>query len=125
MREVEGVGEVAVEVREGAERVGRLVAYIVTKAGENERAEREVIGEVRRHLNQKLPDYMVPAHFILLSELPLTPSGKIDRQALPAPELARPELAQDYAAPRNSVEEMLAGIWAAVLGVENVGIHDN
>ena len=125
VRELEGVSEVVVEVREGDEGAGRLVAYIVTKAGADKRLEREVIEEVRRHLNQKLPDYMVPAHFILLYELPLTSSGKIDRQALPAPERTRQELTRDYVAPRNPVEETLAAIWGAVLGVEKVGIHDN
>jgi amino acid adenylation domain-containing protein len=80
---------------------------------------------LRSFLQEKLPDYMVPDRFVLLDALPLTPSGKVDRKALPAPDQSRPELESDYVAPRTFVEEIIAGIWAEVLGVEQVGIHDN
>jgi non-ribosomal peptide synthase protein (TIGR01720 family) len=124
--EVEGVRQAVVEVR-GEVSGERLVAYVVLdrERGEGEQAEREVIAEVKRRLKGKLPEYMIPSVYVLMKELPLTPSGKLDRRALPLPEPIRPELAQDYAGPRNSVEETLAGIWAAVLRIENVGIHDN
>ena len=68
---------------------------------------------------------MIPAAFVALEALPLTPSGKLDRRALPAPHLTRPELEQRFVAPRTPVEEVLAALWGEVLGVAQVGIHDN
>ena len=81
--------------------------------------------ELRRLLQQKLPEYMVPAAFVLLDALPLTPNGKVDRRALPVPDQTTAERKAAFVAPRTPVEEVLAGIWAAVLGLEQVGIHDN
>jgi len=78
---------------------------------------------LRAHLKQSLPDYMVPAAFVALDALPLTLSGKVDRNALPAPE-GLSEIAGS-AAPRTPAEESLAGIWAEVLKVEKVGVNDN
>jgi aryl carrier-like protein len=83
------------------------------------------ISQLRRFLQHKLPDYMVPNAFVILDALPLTPNGKVDRPALPAPEVARPELEGSFVAPRTPIEELLALIWAGVLGLEQVGIHDN
>jgi hypothetical protein len=80
---------------------------------------------LRRFLDQKLPHYMVPSAFVILDALPLTPNGKVDRRALPAPDQARPDLEEPFVAPRTPVEEVLAGIWADVLGLEHVGVHDN
>ena len=88
-------------------------------------AEHRLVPHLRSYLKEKLPAYMMPAAFVLLDELPLTPSGKLDRRALPAPEQARPELAQSYVGPRTATEEWLCGIWAEVLKLERVGIHDN
>ena len=95
-----------------------LVAYVVPTA------EVSVTG-LRSHLAQTLPYYMVPAAFVLLKALPLTSNGKVDRRALPAPDEARPELEQQYVAPRTAVEEVVAGIWGEVLKVEQAGVHDN
>jgi amino acid adenylation domain-containing protein/non-ribosomal peptide synthase protein (TIGR01720 family) len=80
---------------------------------------------LRRHLEARLPDYMVPAGFVVLERLPLTPNGKVDRQALPAPDTGRPELEAAYVAPATPAEVTLAGIWAEVLGLEQVGVRDN
>ncbi|HYR09422.1 MAG TPA: amino acid adenylation domain-containing protein, partial [Longimicrobium sp.] len=92
----------------------RLVAYVV---GGVEAA------ELRAHLRQSLPEYMVPAAFVFMDALPLTPNGKLDRKALPASELAVAE--EGYVAPRTPVEEVLAGIWAEVLGLERVGVEES
>ncbi|HEX7648317.1 MAG TPA: amino acid adenylation domain-containing protein, partial [Noviherbaspirillum sp.] len=111
-----GVREAVVQVREDAPGDKRLAAYLVTQSGMDADA-------LRSKLAQTLPDYMVPSHFILLDYLPLTPNGKIDRKALPAPSASRGD--EGYAAPRTPTEETLATIWAEVLKLDRVGIHDN
>jgi len=98
----------------------RLVAYIV--AFEKPFPATSIL---RRAAGQKLPAHMVPSDFVFLESLPLTPNGKVDRLALPAPDRSRPELEVAYAAPRSDVEELLAKIWAEVLAIDLVGIHDN
>jgi amino acid adenylation domain-containing protein/non-ribosomal peptide synthase protein (TIGR01720 family) len=112
--------ETLVVVREDIPNNKRLVAYGVPK-----QSPAPSMQELHHFLKQQLPEYMVPSAFVLLDALPLTPNGKVDRRALPAPDTTRPELAGAYVAPRTSVEELLAGIWADVLGLEKVGIHDN
>ncbi|HVR96838.1 MAG TPA: amino acid adenylation domain-containing protein [Thermoanaerobaculia bacterium] len=92
----------------------RLAAYVVGEAAAD---------ELRRHLLERLPDYMVPAAFVTLVALPLTTHGKVDRRALPAPAAARET--RGYVPPRGPIEEMLAGLWAEVLGIERVGAHDD
>jgi acyl-CoA synthetase (AMP-forming)/AMP-acid ligase II/SAM-dependent methyltransferase/acyl carrier protein len=84
-----------------------------------------LLPELRSFLADRLPDYMVPARFVLLDALPLTPNGKPDRAALPAPDGVRLELVADYVAPRIPLEEQLAAIWAQLLDVEDVGVHDD
>ncbi|WP_320099157.1 phosphopantetheine-binding protein, partial [Klebsiella pneumoniae] len=83
---------------------------------------------LRRHLREQLratlPDYMVPAYLTWLDALPLTPNGKLDRKALPAIDIGG-QYSQAYLAPRNELEDVLAGIWADVLKAERVGVHDN
>jgi len=81
--------------------------------------------ELRQRLLQRLPDYMVPSQYVLLETLPLTPSGKVDRRALPKLNLDRSALENAYEGPRSPVEDLLAGIWCDVLGLKKVGIHDN
>ena len=80
---------------------------------------------LRRFLLDRLPDYMVPAAFVLLDELPLTPSGKVDRQALPPPDSRGGSETRPYVAPRTPTEEKIAAIWADVLNVDRVGVHDS
>ncbi len=98
----------------------RLIAYIVP-----ERDQTVSISALRESLKATLPDYMIPAAFVMLEQIPLTPNGKIDRRALPEPDHTRPDLKDRFLAPRGSTEELFAQIWAEVLGVEQVGIHDN
>jgi amino acid adenylation domain-containing protein len=97
-----------------------LVAYLTLDP-----SSKTSVSDLRQFLKQQLPEYMVPASFVVLDEFPMTPNGKLDRKALPAPDLARPEQEQEYVAPRDEVEERLAGIFAGVLKLERVGIHDN
>ena len=84
-----------------------------------------LIPALRADLARTLPDYMVPSRYLLLDALPLTPNGKLDRAALPAPEGDRAGLEGAYAAPRDATEEILCGIWAEVLGLDRVGVHDD
>ncbi|MBB3101077.1 amino acid adenylation domain-containing protein, partial [Actinoplanes campanulatus] len=81
--------------------------------------------ELRAWLGRGLPDYMIPRHFLAHTALPLTPQGKVDRRALPEPGTDRPALEQRYVPPSGDVEEILAGIWRQVLGIDRVGRHDN
>ncbi|HET7461829.1 MAG TPA: amino acid adenylation domain-containing protein, partial [Longimicrobium sp.] len=117
LKEHAGVREAVVVARDDALGGKRLVAYCV--AGDGAEVE-----SLRAHLGRALPDYMVPAAFVLLDRLPLTPNGKLDRAALPAPAdeaFAR----RGYEAPADETEEALAAIWAEVLGLERVGRWDN
>jgi amino acid adenylation domain-containing protein len=110
------VREAVVVAREDAPGDRRLVAYVVAGPGAAPEA-----AELRAHLAGRLPEYMVPGAFVALASLPLTPGGKLDRRALPAPEHAA---AEEFVAPRTPAEETLAGIWREVLGVERVGVRD-
>jgi amino acid adenylation domain-containing protein len=84
------------------------------------------INELRNSLKQKLPDYMLPAHFVMLDALPLTPNGKLDRRALPEPqEDVRPDLGAAFVEPRTPLEQTLAETWSEVLQIKTVGIDDN
>jgi len=99
----------------------RLAAYVVAKQGHHLAPD-----EMRSFLLERLPDYMVPATFTILEAMPLTPNGKLDRRALVAIEShARIDSDEHYAAPRNPIEEILVDIWATVLGVERIGVHDD
>lgn len=115
-----GVASAVVVARGNGSGESRLVGYVVG-VGEGVPTERELYGYMRR----KLPEYMIPSALVLMGALPLTPSGKLDRQALPAPDGRRPEMGRVYVAPRNAYEEVLAGIWEEVLGVSEVGVEDN
>jgi amino acid adenylation domain-containing protein/thioester reductase-like protein len=84
----------------------------------------DLIGRVRTDLSQKLPLYMLPSAFVVLDSFPLTPNGKVDRRALPAPTSDRPLLSIPYVAPRTSLEQELAKIWSKVLEIDVVGIND-
>lgn len=81
--------------------------------------------QLRSFLRERLPEHMVPASFVILDELPLLPNGKIDSRALSAPEAVRPALPDAFVAPRSPIEQSLAGAWSDLLGLPQVGIHDN
>ncbi|MHC5747805.1 MAG: amino acid adenylation domain-containing protein, partial [Nostoc sp.] len=114
------VRETVVIVSDDSEDSKRIVTYVVLQ-----KEQTLTVPELRGFLESKLPSYMVPAAFVILEALPLTSNGKIDRRALPAPDNARPELEEVFVAPRTKEEKTLAEIWAEVLGLEQVGIHDN
>ena len=116
---IAGVREAVVLAREDQPGEKRLVAYVAGQARTELAA-----GDLRTALRERLPDYMIPSAFVRLDVLPLTPNGKIDRKAFPMPD-AEPNPQARYTAPRTAVEEILAGIWADVLGRERVGIDEN
>ncbi|MEH2199086.1 non-ribosomal peptide synthetase [Nostoc sp.] len=112
------VRETVVVVREDQPGEKLLVAYIVPNC------EKLTIYQLRDFLKEKLPSYMIPATFVLLSTLPITSNGKVNRKALPAPDKYS-LLEEDFVAPRTPIEEVLAAIWTQVLNLERVGIYDN
>ena len=113
------VREVVVTAREDTPGDKRLVAYVVP----HQRT--PILDELRRLLKQKLPDYMIPAAFVILNALPLTPNSKVDRRALPAPENIKQKREETFVAPRARLEKELTKIWEQVLGIQPVGITDN
>jgi aspartate racemase len=114
------VRDTALLAREDHSGNKRLVAYLTSDSRKP-----PTVDELRRFLGKKLPGYMIPSLFVIMDALPLTPNGKVDRGALPAPDTARPDLERDFAAPRTPTEKTLADIWAEILGLDRVGIHDN
>ena len=97
----------------------QLAAYAVTAPG----AEAPTVTDLRAWLKEKLPEYMVPALYTFLEAMPLTPNGKVDRRALPAPD--RATAAREYVAPRDEKEEFFCGLWQELLGLERVGVNDD
>jgi amino acid adenylation domain-containing protein/non-ribosomal peptide synthase protein (TIGR01720 family) len=114
------VRDVVVVAREDTPGDRRLVAYVVPAADRQFDS-----GELRRFLEHRLPTPLIPSMFLSLDALPVTTHGKLDRAALPAPDGSRPEIAAGFVAPDNSAETTLAGIWADVIGIDRVGVHDN
>jgi len=114
------VRECLVMAREDMPGEKQLTAYLVAQPGASPN-----VTELRSSLKQKLPEYMIPASFVLLNEFPLTANGKLDRRALPAPDNVRPELAGAYVAPETVVEKHLAQIWSEVLHLDRVGVNDS
>uniref|UniRef100_UPI0013DB290B non-ribosomal peptide synthase/polyketide synthase n=1 Tax=Pyxidicoccus caerfyrddinensis TaxID=2709663 RepID=UPI0013DB290B len=114
------VREAVVVAREDGPGGKRLVGYVVAHEGTQTDG-----AALRAALKETLPEYMVPSAIVVLPAMPLTPNGKVDRKALPAPDLAAASGRPDFIAPRTPAETLLAGIWSAVLGVEPVGLSDN
>ncbi|MEZ4270063.1 MAG: amino acid adenylation domain-containing protein [Myxococcota bacterium] len=114
------VKQAVVVVREDRPGDVRLVAYLV--AAQPTECTDDIL---RQHLQQSLPAYMVPQHFVMLESFPLTPNRKIDRQRLPEPRAVGQSSGASYVAPRNDIEAMVAGIWQDVLGIGRVSVEDN
>jgi acyl carrier protein len=115
------VREAVVLLREDAADDRRLAAYLTLRPG----IEAPSVSALRDSLAAALPDYMVPAAFVVLPALPLTQNGKLDRRALPAPGPERPDLAARFVEPAGDLESVLAGMWGEVLGLERVGAEDD
>jgi acyl carrier protein len=111
------IAHAAVIAREDTPGRKQLAAYLVPATTAPDP------GDLRGWLKDTLPHYMIPATFTTLDALPLTPNGKLDRNALPRPDVPAP--AAGYVAPRTPAEQVIAGIWAEVLGTGQVGVHDN
>ncbi len=113
-----GVRETTVIAREDDRHDRKLVAYVVADS-------EETTDTLRAFARAKLPDYMIPSHFVRLTALPLTPQGKVDRKALPAPDPAQRPASRPAAPPRTQTERTVAAIWADILRLGDVGVDDN
>jgi len=113
------VSRVALTVWEAGPGDQRLVAHLVPTPGTQ-----LVTTELRKYLGSKLPDYMVPQHYVELEEMPLTPNGKVDRKQLSAPKVVAGGNDQQQQ-PDTDAEKLVANIWSSLLGVDNIGRHDN
>ena len=120
LRRLPGVKKafVTVRVRKSSEQA--LTAYVVPTVPPAPTA-----AHLRNALAKTLPDFMIPSVFVMLDQLPLTPTGKVDRKALPEPDGIRPALDVAFAEPRTALERQLARIWAGVLGLDRIGVNDN
>jgi amino acid adenylation domain-containing protein len=114
------IRQAVVDAREDAPGDKRLVAYVVFAEDATVSSD-----DLQEFMGGKLPSYMIPTEWLELDRLPLTPSGKIDRRALPGIDTTRSKRKSDYVAPRTPIEEVLSSIWSDILRVERVGIHDN
>ncbi len=115
------VGHCVVMARDNSHGDRILVAYVEPQPAQPA----PVISDLRAHLSNELPAYMVPSSFVVLQKLPLTPNGKIDRNALPSPDQERVELSGEIAAPRDPIEHTLVDIWSKILRVRSIDIRDN
>jgi amino acid adenylation domain-containing protein/non-ribosomal peptide synthase protein (TIGR01720 family)/FkbM family methyltransferase len=119
LRRHPSVAEAVVVARKDGSGAPKLVAYVVPRGGES------ALPDLGPFVRQSLPAYMVPEQFVAIDAFPLTPNGKIDEAALPAPGESRASLSTAFVAPRSPNEEMVAAIWADLLGVSQIGVHDN
>ena len=119
LNKLEGIQQAVVVAREDVPGQKRLVAYTVSANNKKDTT------ELRRAIEQQLPDYMMPSAFVWMDELPKTSSGKIDKKSLPKPEIKRPDLAVLYKAPSTDIEKAIANTWISVLLMDVVGVNDN
>jgi amino acid adenylation domain-containing protein len=120
LEELPWVRQAVVTIREYERGEGRLVAYLILN---DEHA--PGVDELRAYLKRKLPEYMTPSAYVIMDKMPLSPNGKIDRSALPAPEQSLWGLTKEFILPRTPVEAALTEIWSRVLGAESIGVNDN
>lgn len=113
------IREAVVEVKGETSANKKLIAYLVLNAGAKNN-----VSTIRQILTEQLPEYMIPAQFVFLDQMPLATSGKIDRKALPEPPTERPALEQTYRAPQTDLQKTIALIWEQVLDISPIGIHD-
>ena len=114
------VREALVTIADDSSNSQRLVAYIVPKRGLIASAV-----QLRNHLQNLLPAYMIPAAFLMLDKMPMGPHGKLDRNRLPSFDTSRPEMSTDLVMPRNQLEQTLITMWSSTLGIDEIGIYDN
>jgi amino acid adenylation domain-containing protein len=114
------VRETAVVPHQNVSGENYLAAYVVLLPNSQ-----TTITALRQYLGEKVPSYMLPAAFVTIDALPLTPNRKLDRRALPVPDQARQDRSHEFTAPRSAIEQALANIWQEMLAVEQVGVHDN
>ena len=114
------VVQAAATVREDKPGEKRLVVYLVMEPGHTLN-----VKAIRNFLQGRLPDYMMPSAFVQMDALPRTPSGKIDRKSLPAPDNKRPELGIPYSSPNGEMEEKICSLWSRLLNIEPIGTKDN
>ena len=117
---IDDVSHAAVVVHPHAHGDKRLAAYI-----ECDKTSRPTITSMRAVLKERLPEYMIPFYFVFVDKLPVTPSGKIDRQALPVPDASRPEIDTPFIEPRTAMEKRLSDIWGDILDISPIGIRDD
>jgi hypothetical protein len=117
---LDAVKEAVVVAREAQPGAHRLIAYLIPRSSPS-----PPVTTLRSTLATTLPDYMVPAVFLWLDAFPRLATGKVDRQALPVPPSSRPELATPFVAPCTPLEETLVTLWTEILGLDQVGIHDD
>ncbi|MGD2113803.1 MAG: amino acid adenylation domain-containing protein [Acidobacteriota bacterium] len=120
LRAYPGIENAAVVTRVDDRDLPALVAYVVSFADPPPSE-----SDLRTDLRERLPEYMVPARFVFLDGLPLTPNGKIDRKALPEPDWSQRHSIAHFVPPRTPLEEMIAGVWEELLGIDRAGVHDD
>lgn len=114
----DGLDHPVVTVREDRPGEKKLVGYFIPTSDVD-------LSALRKHMEASVPEYMVPSAFVAIEELPRTPSGKIDRKALPAPDTSRPDIGVTYVAPSADLEKKIASLWADLLNIDKVGLDDN
>ena len=124
LNDLPGVKDKVVVARQDGPGEKQLACYVVPSDA-HQGTHDDLLAAVREHLRTKLPTYMVPTGFVVMTELPLTANGKIDRRALPAPAARTSALKAEHVAPRNTIERALATIWGRVLNASDIGIHDD
>jgi amino acid adenylation domain-containing protein len=119
INQLDNIQQAIVIAREDAAGQKRLIAYLVSSTAEQNTA------EIRKSLEQQLPDFMLPSAYVWIKELPKTTSGKVDRKALPNPSLDRPDLVTLYKTPSTRLEKNITGVWSSLLQIDKIGIDDD